>query len=88
MDPELLREYGGWGVAVAAATALGILWKFFVKLQDHALKMGTNLSTTNAKTVAALDVLKDQQKEGKRETEKVNEHLVDIKTMMAKWDRP
>jgi len=88
----MLRELGGWGIAVVFMSLFVWLLRTYFKIQDHVFKLSTALATTNAKTVASLEAVKSKMEalEGigsmrkdvnkiEEKVDRVNERLVELR---------
>lgn len=83
---EMLQTYGGWGVAALLIAAIGVLWRYIVKVnKDHNEEMK---GVRDANEKAVKDIRDEHDKEQKETTklitslvEKVVETTVESRNM-------
>lgn len=71
---DMLQTYGGWGVAVLLIGAIGIMWRYIIKINKEHNAEIKNVRDANDKTVKDI---RDEHDREQKETTKLITGLVE-----------
>ena len=71
---DILQTYGGWGVAILLIGAVGVMWRYIIKLnRDH----NTEIKTTRNSHEKAIKEIRDEHDREQKDTTKLITGLVE-----------